>query len=207
MAVSIWITVLAGLITFFTGFWVGRGMKQMAEETERRVQELEDGAVLRARDITGKRAHAGKSMGDRAVSEWLIVSPVSGELSCFYENNRCRVSVRPQQECLYAPVSGRIKKMYPMGNAMLITSEAGVDILMTVGAGADELCNGYFRPRVVQSEVINKGKLLLEFERAGLEKAGVDVTVDISVEQVWKDKNIAVTQSPRINVGEALLWV
>ena len=207
MTVSIWITAGIAIAALFFGFGIGRSVSRMTAETEAQLAETQNCSVTGKNGRAARSRSVGRNNVGRQPAEWVIFSPVSGEVTYFYENNKCRVSIIPEQEQLYAPVSGRVKKLYPMGNAMLISADLGVELVMSVAKGADELCNGYFRPRVVQNEVISKGKLLLAFDRAGLEKEEADVTVDIIVEQVWKDKSIVVTQCGRVKTGDALLWV
>ena len=207
MMVEVWVTVAIALITLFVGFWIGRSVKWMAEETEARIREVEEKNMQKGGSFAGKGVGFRKNSTGFVGAEWIIVSPVAGKVLPFFENNRCGVSIEPENECLYAPTAGRVKKLFPMGNSMLIVADSGPEIRLSVGRGVDELFNGYYRPRVVQSEIIPKGKLLLEFDREALEKEGVAVMVDVSVEQVWNDKSVMVTQGERVRAGEALLWV
>lgn len=190
MTINIWYAVVAAFVSLFTGFRIGRSMKWMAEETEERIKENKD--IIR---------------NSAAPGEWMIASPVSGLMTTFYENGKCGVAIQAEQECIYAPASGKIAKLYPMGNSMLISTDFGVDVLVSVGRGADEMCSMFYRPRVVQNEVIVKGRLLLEFDRESLEKESVDTTVHVTVEQLQGDKVPVVAPTERVNVGEALIWV
>lgn len=197
MTISVWLTVAIGIIALITGFWIGRSVKWMAEETEERVKAQEDAEQGPEIVKKGKR---------RIPLGWVIASPVSGQVRPFWEGSRCGVLIQPQEGMLYAPVSGRITRLYPMGRAMEIATDFGVVLLLKAGNGGDELCSAYYRSRVVQNEVVSKGKLLLEFDREGLESQNVDVAVSVSMETTLEEKNIVVTQKDFVKVGEELMW-
>lgn len=194
MTVSIWITVVIATISLMAGFWIGRSIKWMAEETEERIKGEEE-TMLSMRP-KGKRIPLG----------WTIGSPVSGTVRPFFEGIRCGALIQPEEGKLYAPVSGRIMKLYPMGRAMLIAADFGEEVLVKAGIGGDELCSMYYRSRVVQNEIIRKGKLILEFDKEGLEGQGVDVTITVSVETGAEESNVAVTQKDCVKAGEELIW-
>lgn len=202
MTVSVWVTFVIAVIALMAGFWIGRSIRWMAEETEERagVGDEEDEERENMEKIAPKRGEKRILLG------WMIASPVSGQVRPFFEGNRCGALIQPMEGMLYAPVSGRITRLYPMGRAMEIETDFGGAVLIKAGIGGDELCSDYYRSRVVQNEIINKGKLLLEFDMAGLEAQGVDVTVTVSMETTLEEKNIMVTQKDCVKVGEELIW-
>ena len=77
--------------------------------------------------------------------------------------------------------------------------------MIRVCEGVDEIYSMYFRARVVRNEMINKGKLLLEFDKEGLEAAGVEVKVSVSAE-AQDGRVFAMTSCNAVKAGEALLW-
>lgn len=196
MTISVWMAAVIGIIALMAGFWIGRSVKWMAEETEEQVksQEEEQGPE------TVKKGKKRIPLG------WVISSPVSGQVRPFFEGCRCGALIQPEEGKVYAPVSGRIIRLYPMGRAMVIATDFGTEVLLKTGNGGDELCSAYYRSRVVQNEIIGKGKLLLEFDREGLESQGVDVTVTVSIETTLEEKEVAVTQKAYVKVGEELMW-
>lgn len=202
MTINVWIAVVIAIVALMAGFWIGRSVKWMAEETEEQVRAQEG----EEQKVDERSVNAVRRGDKRIPLGWLVSSPVSGNIRPFYEGNRCGVLIQPKEEMIYAPVSGRISRLFPMGCAMTIATDFGTEILVKIGNGADELCSAYFRSRVVQNEIIGKGKLLLEFDRAGLESQGVDVTVTVSVETTLEEKNIVVTQKDYVKAGEDLMW-
>lgn len=168
----------------------------MAEETEEQVKAREEGQSDNVLKKNEKRILLG----------WVVASPVAGLVRPIYEGSRCGVLIQPEENSVYAPVSGRIIKLYPMGRAMLIATDFGKELLLKVGNGGDEMCSMYYRSRVVQNEIITKGKLLLEFDRAGLENQGVDMTVTVSLENSLEESNVVITSKEFVKTGEDLIW-
>ncbi len=181
MQIDIWIAVVIALLALFSGFWLGRSVNMMAEETEKRVREVE-----------------------LAEKKWIVASPVAGAVSVIHEGYKSIAVIKPEQGVIYSPISGRIKKLYPMGSAMIIVAESGSEVLVKVGVEADEYYSSYFRSRVVPNEIITKGKLLLEYDKESLECQGIDVSVFVSVEMADADTEIVITSQSYVKVGEEL---
>lgn len=165
------------------------------------------GIVLKAKGMhrnSGKRVRTGEK---RISLGWAIGSPASGEVSTFFEGSRRGAVIRACDGFLYAPASGKITRLYPLGNQMILRTDSGVELLIRVGSHADELCSMYYRPRVVQNEIVNKGKLLLEYDVEALRKEGMDADISISVEAAEDFRDIIVTEKGLVKTGEELLWV
>ena len=94
-----------------------------------------------------------------------------------------------------------------MGNAMLFTTEFGAELYIQAGKTDDELQNRYYRPKIVQNEVVSKGKLLLEFDRQGLEAEGISPDVSVSVEHYGPGGAVRMTMRERVKAGEEILKV
>ena len=202
ITISVFTLIAINIIVFLAGFWLGRSMKWMMQDTENRMEEQgesEETESVQARNV--------RQEGKRIPLGWSIGSPATGEVRTFCEGTRRGALIRSEQGKLYAPTAGKITRLYPMGNAMLLRTDFGVEIMLRVGEVKDELCSACFRSYVVQNEVIHKGKLLLEFDREGLQKEGVDPSVSVTVETAEDYNDITVTQNQRVKAGEELLWV
>ena len=209
MTINIGILIMLIGVALFLGIWIGKSTERMAIETERQaiggLAEAENDEEKGKGDGKVQEAAEPKHRPGEAVPTDAIGSPAAGAVTYFHEGRKRGVCIKPEQGRVYAPVSGKVKKMYPMGNAMLIVSDKGEEILIRVCEGVDEIYSMYFRARVVQNEMINKGKLLLEFDKEGLEAVGVEVTVSVSAEA--RDGRIfAMTSCNPVKAGEALLW-
>lgn len=135
---------------------------------------------------------------------------MAGRLEVFAEGGRKGVVIEPIQGMLYAPIAGKITRMYPMGNAFLLRSggQEPTELLIRVGRmQPDELCSMYFRSCIVQNEIVNKGKLLLEFDREGLLAAGEAVGVTVCPVDGIRDGEIVVTGAENVKVGEEIFRI
>lgn len=200
MATELWMMAVLVAAAGFLGFWLGRSTKKKEDRRGAGRDRTEKTAVRSMEKLHRGKRGEGKPPGRP------IGSPVAGQVTPIREERRFGAMIRPEQDKLYAPVSGRILKLYPMGNAMLIGADSGVEVVLSACTGVDELFSMYFRARVVAGELVNKGKLLMEFDREGLERQGVDVNVSVSVEALDGDPKTAVTQHSRVTAGEDLLW-
>lgn len=193
-------------------------------QDSRRQEELQKGNTTEEKQTPvkpyNKRIDGGRERLDREIKwkeigmehkripiGWPVGSPVAGAVSFFYEGKRRGAVIIPEQGYLYAPAPGKIVKLYPTGNAFLLRTDYGVELLIRVGVETQELEGMYFRPRVVQNEIVNKGKLLLEFDPEGIGAEGYDCGVRLSVEENHDWLEISITQAEHVKVGEELLWI
>lgn len=151
-----------------------------------------------------------RTRGHRAEEErksWSVGSPISGEVSVQREGERPAIVIHPEGDKLYAPVNGKITRLFPMGNAMIFTTEFGVDLYIQAGDVKDDLLGRYYRPRIVQNEIVGKGKLLLEFDRQGLAAEGASADVTVCVENCFYGGDIRLTAGELIKTGEEIVQV
>ncbi len=136
-----------------------------------------------------------------------IGSPVTGEVTYFSEGSSRGAMIRSSQGKLYAPASGKIVKLYPTGNRMRLRTEYGVELLIQAGIETGGLEGLHYRPRVVQNEIVTKGKLLLEYDPEAIRLEGYDPTVVMSVEDAQDYRDITVADMPQVKNGEDIMWV
>lgn len=136
-----------------------------------------------------------------------IGSPVTGQVSVFEEEGRRKLRILPDRGMVYAPAAGRIRRLYPMGSAILLQTEFGAEILLKIGSHVDEMCSGYYDCRVMEHEYIRKGTLLLEYDPAGLCGEGAEPEIILSVENEEELGAVTLTGSARMKAGEPILYV
>lgn len=215
VSVSVWGMVGIIVIAMIIGYIIGRReqrtvwqvmQEQMTGKVNAGVVDMSDTGegVSEIKPAEKRhRSHGGNIPHGRA-----IASPVEGDVRFFREGERCGAMIMPGQGMIYAPISGKIIKLYPMGNAFVLQADVGISLLIQVGRQRpDELCSMCFRSRIVQNEIVNKGKLLLEFDMEGLQAEGEDVTVTVSPENSMTVGEVTVTQKEHVKVGEELMWV
>lgn len=153
----------------------------------------------------GKRFHRRRTPQEPAGKTWTVGSPVNGYVTSYQEEEHPTVLLCPGEDRLYAPEAGKIIRLYPMGNAFLFRTESGTDLYIRAGEAMDDLLGRYFRPRVVQNEIVSKGKLLLEFDRQGLGEEGVSAMILVRVENRAYGSRVALVAEEKIKAGEELL--
>lgn len=215
MAMQIYTMASTAILAAMAGFWAGRVLLwRYASEPREEAQSQPDHGG-NAREYHGHRPagrkHSGASRGSCAhrvtFSGRSIGSPVSGTVSLPENGMYQGAMISPVQGRVYAPASGKIIRLFPTGNAFILRTETGVELKISVGEGQDEMFSRYYRPRVLQNEVVNKGRLLLEFDREGLAAEGVDTEVSVCVETDGLDSDVAVTAQGAVKAGEELLRV
>uniref|UniRef100_UPI0040565CD2 PTS glucose transporter subunit IIA n=1 Tax=Acetatifactor sp. TaxID=1872090 RepID=UPI0040565CD2 len=178
--------VILVVAAFLIGYFIGRRDPKIAEPEE--VSEALEMKTIRKGDV--------------------ITSPVDGKVHFFSEGGRKGVAIEPMQGAVYAPVAGKITKLYPMGNSFILTGENQTELLIQVGRRQpDELCSMYYVPHIIQNEIVTKGKLLLNFDMERLVAVGEDVAVTVSFEDCGDNGDIGVTRKEQVRVGEELMWI
>lgn len=183
------VSCLAAAVCF--GFFAGR--LWMPEED----MEPEEDEVIKTREKRVEKAGSG----------WSVGSPAAGQAAVLQDGPEAEIVIRPVGDKLYAPVAGKITKLYPLGNAFRFHTEFGAELFIQVGDTEDEMLGRYYRPRVVQNEIVTMGKLLLEFDGAGLEAEGVLPEIRIRVDNFTYGSDVVATAEGPVKTGEEVLWL
>lgn len=183
------------------GFMAGRISMYGLWETE------EEGTLSAGTDTKKPRwRRKGRGAEDNR-QYWSVGSPVSGEVIGQEEGEHPAVVIYPGTDQLYAPANGKITRLFPMGNAFCFRTEFGAELYIRAGKAEDDLLSGYYRSRVIQNEVVEKGKLLLEFDRKGLEEEGVSPEVTICVERFPYGGEGRIHVGERVTAGGEFLQI
>lgn len=156
---------------------------------------------------TGRRVRGGREQQVPMGPGRAVGSPVTGLVVSYREGDHPAVLISPLEDKLYAPANGKITKLFPMGNAFLFRTEFGTELYIQAGDVQDDLLGRYFRPRVVQNEIVSKGKLLLEFDRLGLKAEGATFAVTVRVENHTYGSNVTMTAQEQVRPGEEIMRV
>lgn len=196
------LVVMWMMTALVVGFMLGR--VSMYGQTE----PLEEGTDAPASGEVKRFLRRGKGHreDDDRIS-WSVGSPVSGIVVEVLEEERPTVVIYPESDGVYAPANGKITRLFPTGNAFLMTTEFGTELYVQAGDVSDDLMVRHYRPRILQNEVVCKGKLLLEFDRQGLEMDGASADVIVSVESCRYGRDVRMTAGERVKIGEEILQV
>lgn len=201
MVIKMYMVWLAAVATaLFFGFCAGR--VTLGETAAEKAEEVKEQSVF-----DKGRNRRGIVRGDARPAAGAVGSPVSGEVEDVQDGASPGVVIRPGEDKIYAPVSGKIIKVFPLGNAFLFRTESGAELHIRVGESGDELLGGYYRPRVLQNEIVSKGKLLLEFDRRGLEAEGISPRVSVTVETGGCGSEMTAAAGERVRTGEEILRI
>lgn len=196
--------VLWMMTALVAGFMVGRiSMYSMYEQMD--VEETEEASVPQE-----ERKRFRRGRGHRTEEKgqfWSVGSPASGDVTLQREGEHPTVVIHPDSDRIYAPAGGKVTRLFPMGNALLFTTDFGTELYIQAGDRNDELLVRHYRPRIVQNEVVEKGKLLLEFDRAGLVTEGASAEVLVCVENCFYGGEVRLTAGEYVKVGEEILQV
>ena len=191
--------------TAVAGFCLGRiGMHVVHDEPEEaeapKCLELIRGGYSVASPVTGRVVSACSR------NNWEIISEEDGNLRDGMHKQENGVLIEPSVGKVYAPASGKIIRQYPMGNAMVLRTDAGWELMIMVGCDNNEMNSMYYRARVVKNEIVSKGKLLLEYDISGLQSEGADTSVRMGIVN-YREAEIAVCGRGAVKVGEELMRV
>lgn len=209
MSITMNVFVLGAIVivALTGGFWMGRSVKWMMADTESYIMAEEESGAQPEEDavIPEEKNHNRLKRNQKRITlNWEIGSPVNGIVRSIDDGFRKEVVIQPEMGVLHAPTSGKIIRLYPMGNSMLLRTDFGVELLLRVGVNGEELHSIYYRTYVVPNEIITKGKKLLEFDMERMCSEGIDTAVSIAVETAGACRDITVVQKSQVKVGEEL---
>lgn len=140
-----------------------------------------------------------------------LISPVNGEAEPISNANdqafsdgslgKGIVVKNPQSNEVVAPISGTVTSLFPTLHAIGITSDQGIEVLIHIGINTVELKGKYFKAMVKQGDHVNKGQLLIDFDRRKIKEAGysIETMMVITNSQNYKDVKLE-DHNQKINV-------
>ena len=91
------------------------------------------------------------------------------------------VAIVPSGSRVIAPSHCKIEAIFPTGHAVALHTEEGLDVLIHVGLDTERLDGKYFKVHASVGDVVEKGDVLIEFDREQIAASGFDVTVPILI--------------------------
>ncbi|WP_428933092.1 sucrose-specific PTS transporter subunit IIBC [Lactiplantibacillus pentosus] len=137
-------------------------------------------------DKTTSKKNVPIDTTDLPVNNETIATPINGKIESLSKVNDSvfsneilgkGIAIVPQDDNVYAPVSGKITVAYPTKHAYGIKSENGAEILIHLGIDTVNLHGEGFTSNVSQDQDIKKGELLGTFDHKAIEAKGYDSTV------------------------------
>lgn len=91
------------------------------------------------------------------------------------------MAVIPSEGIVYAPFDGWVEKVYDAKHAISISSMDGIELLIHVGIGTEELAGKFYEIFVSDGDQIQRGERLLGFDMAGMKEAGYSTVTPVIV--------------------------
>lgn len=91
------------------------------------------------------------------------------------------VAIIPESGKVVAPFDGEVSMVFDTGHALGLLGPGGVELLIHVGINTVELNGQHFTIHAKAGDQVKKGDLLLEFDIAGIQAAGYDITTLVIV--------------------------
>ena len=193
--------VLGTILTFIVGF------EEKIPEEQESVPETQTGE-------NGNMAAVGNTLSEgAAVLE--IASPAKGQVIPITEvkdevfaskGMGDGVGIIAEEGKVYAPVSGNVEALFPTGHAIGLAAD-GVEILIHIGINTVELDGKGFQAHVQQGDTVQKGDLLVTFDKELIEKEGYDSTIIFIVTDMGAGTQLEAKSGREVDVLESIISV
>lgn len=117
------------------------------------------------------------------------------------------VVILPSEAVVRAPFAGRVTSLPRSAHAVGVTSAEGVDVLVHVGVETVRLGGRHFTAEVAMGDEVQAGQVLLRFDLAALQEAGVDLTSPVVVTNTAAFALVRPIATGEVAAGEPLLEV
>ena len=117
------------------------------------------------------------------------------------------IAIEPSEGKVYAPYDGIIETAFPTKHAIGLTSDKGVELLIHVGMDTVKLGGAHFISHIEEGQKVKKGELLLEFDIEKIREEGYPTLTPVIVTNSDDYKEIIVSASDSINMGDDLLEI
>lgn len=117
------------------------------------------------------------------------------------------IAIAPEEGVLYAPVSGKAATVFPTGHAIGIVTEDGAELLIHIGINTVDLKGGHFEVFISQGQRVEKGQMLVKFDKDKIIQDGYDVTTMMVLTNMDTIADIAVNAEGKVVHNQKLLTV
>ena len=117
------------------------------------------------------------------------------------------VAINPIEGKVYAPADGEITTLFPSLHAIGITTDKGAEILIHVGMDTVQLEGKHFNAKIKQGDKVKKGQLLLEFDKAAIEKEGYSTITPVLITNSDSYLDVIETDKRKVDRNSELLTV
>ncbi|MGX7174565.1 beta-glucoside-specific PTS transporter subunit IIABC [Enterococcus ratti] len=171
----------------------------------------DDAPTIRLSKEDAKKAATGQN---KQLSKEEIFSPIIGDVlplseardGAFAEGTLGKGAViQPQSEEVVAPFNGTVMTLFPTKHAIGLISENGTELLIHIGIDTVQLEGKYFETFVSQGAVVNKGDVLVKFDKKAIEESGYSTQIPIIITNTIDYADVLLTSKKTIRTDETLL--
>lgn len=116
-------------------------------------------------------------------------------------------AVLPEEGKVYAPASGIVSALFPTLHALGIETDDGVQILIHIGLDTVQLNGEGFEAMIKQGDRIDKGQLLITFDKEFIESKGYCIETPVLVSNSDDFLDVVETSEEYADAGDLLLNV
>ena len=115
------------------------------------------------------------------------------------------VAVEPNEGKLYSPCDGVVQSVFDTGHAINLKSAGGLEILLHIGIDTVKLKGKYFNVVVKDGQKVQKGDLLIEFDRESIMKERFKVTTPMVICNSDIAENINIVGDNKITIKDVIV--
>lgn len=160
---------------------------------------------------------ATETTEEQTVVEKIVLAPLQGMVIPLAETNDQAfaslalgkgAAVKPQDDTIAAPFSGKVSAVFPGNHAIGITSDSGIELLIHIGIDTVNMQGDGFTRQVNDGDTFSAGQALLHFDSAKIAAAGYEDTVMITVTNTMNFLDVvALAAHQEVQAGDQLLAV
>ena len=154
-------------------------------------------------DFMKKKENAdviGAPVAGEAVESAQINDPTFGE-----EMLGKGMAIKPTDTKVYAPFDGTVALVFDTKHAISLESATGAEVLIHVGLDTVSLNGAPFTVHVETGASVKKGDLLMEFDKAAIEAAGLDTIIPVVVCNSDDYKDVKRITGSVVNPGDTVM--
>lgn len=116
-------------------------------------------------------------------------------------------AVRPETGEVYAPADGVITTLFPTLHAIGMETDEGVELLIHIGLDTVQLEGRGFEAVISQGDRVQKGQLLVKFDKAAIEAEGFLTETPVIVVNTDDYLEVAESMKENVNPGDCLITI
>lgn len=115
------------------------------------------------------------------------------------------VAVIPTGNRVVAPADAKVEAIFPTGHAVALRTTDGMDVLFHLGFDTVKLQGRHFKVLAKEGDVVKRGDVLIEFDRAAIAFEGYDTTVPVLVRNTAEFSSLKGVEGKQVDELDPLI--